>query len=146
MPDNDHLNPPDVTVNPKAEARMERSHLPVVTPAGEQRGMLPGIAGIAMFMLLVSMIGAFGALRGIYPGAARYVVLGICTMVMIGVFGLLRLRRWGWALVIGGCLMMSIGYVFVSRATHNPGLLVMAAFALLFFLYLSRTEVRERLR
>jgi hypothetical protein len=138
MPDNGPIS----DLDPK----LKHGPLPVVTPAGERTGMLPGIAGICMFMLLVSMIGAIGALRGIYPGAARTVVLAICTMIMIGVFGLLRLRRWGWALVIGGCLMMSLGYAYVSHATHNPGMLIMAGFAMCFFLYLSRTEVRERLR
>jgi hypothetical protein len=131
---------------PDTDTKLKHGPLPVVTPAGERAGMLPGIAGIGMFMLLVSMIGAFGALRGVYAGAARYVVLGMCTMVMVGVFGLLRLRRWGWALVVGGCLMMSLGYVYASHVTHNPALLVMAGFTLVFFLYLSRTEVRERLK
>jgi hypothetical protein len=136
----------DEEIKPDLDPNLKHGPLPVVTPAGERAGMLPGIAGIGMFMLLVSMIGAIGALRGVYAGAGRYVVLAICTMVIVGVFGLLRLRRWGWALVVGGCLMMSLGYAYVSHATHNPALLVMAGFTLVFFLYLSRTEVRERLK
>jgi hypothetical protein len=135
----------DSTNEPNLEHKLKQGPLPVVTLPGERAGMLPGIAGISLFMLAVSLIGAVGALRGIYPGAARYVVLAICTMVLAGVFGLLRLQRWGWALVIGGCLMMSLGYVYASSVTHNPGLLIMAGFAMVFFLYLSRTEVRERL-
>ncbi len=137
---------PDKTPVSDSEVKLKHGPLPVVTPAGESAGMLPGVAGISMFMLLVALIGAVGALRGIYPGPARIVVLAICTMIIVGVFGLLRLRRWGWALVIGGCLMMSIGYAYVSHVLHNPGMLIMSAFSLCFFLYLSRTEVRDRLR
>ena len=33
----------------------------------------------------------------------------LCTLLAAGVFGLLRLRRWGWALVLGGCLTLCSG-------------------------------------
>ena len=71
-----------------------QSPKPVVTG-----GILPGMAMIAIFVLFVGMLTAFGALSGKYPGGARYVVLIVSTMMVVGVFGLLRLRRWGWALV-----------------------------------------------
>ncbi|MEO9072606.1 MAG: hypothetical protein ABI286_06610 [Edaphobacter sp.] len=110
-------------------------------------GMLPGVAGICLFMLVVSTVGVVGVLDGQFTGlAARYGVLPVCTMIVVGVFGLLRLKRWGWALVLGGTLMLSLGYLFMSRVAHNPRLLVMAGLALCFFLYLVRPEVRERLR
>lgn len=109
--------------------------------------MLPGVAAICMFMLVVALIGVIGVLRGQFIGAAaRYAVLPICTMIVVGVFGFLRMKRWGWALVTGGTLMLSFGYLYMSHVAHNPGLIVMAGLALCFFLYLVRTEVRERLR
>lgn len=145
MPDQDHLHHADVTIDPTEADQQAIGKYPVVTPANEAKGMLPGIAGISLFMLLISMIGAFGAVRGVYAGASRYMVLTLATLIMIGVFGLLRLTRWGWALVTGGCLMMSVGYMWLSHAIHQPALLVMGLFTLCFFLYLSRTEVRDRL-
>ena len=109
-------------------------------------GMLPGMAAVCLFMLVISIVGVVGVLNGQFPGAgARYTVLPICTMVVIGVFGLLRLRRWGWALVTGGTLMLSFGYLYKAKVEHNPSFFVMAALALCFFLYLVRTEVRDRL-
>jgi hypothetical protein len=109
--------------------------------------LLPGMAAICMFMLVVAIVGVVGVLNGQFPGVgARYAVLPVCTLIVIGVFGLLRLRRWGWALVTGGTLMLSLGYLYRSHAIHSPGYLVMAGLALCFFLYLVRTEVRERLR
>jgi len=113
--------------------------------ADEQRGMLPGVAGICMWMLVVATVGVFGAVRGVYTGHARYVVLPVCTMIVIGVFGLLRLRRWGWAMVLAGTLLLSFGYGYMATSMKLPGLWVMSLLNLCFFLYLSRPEVRERM-
>lgn len=109
-------------------------------------GLLPGVAGICMWMLVVALVGVMGAMRGVYTGHARYVVLPVCTMIVVGVFGLLRMRRWGWAMVLAGTLLLSAMYGYTARTTANPGLWVMALLNLCFFLYLSRTEVRERMR
>jgi hypothetical protein len=110
-------------------------------------GMLPGVAGICMFMLVLTLINAFAALQGKYGvGGGKYGVLALCTLLAAGVFGLLRLRRWGWALVLGGCLTLCIGNLFVFQKTHVLPFLVQGLFALVFFLYLVRPEVRDRLR
>jgi drug/metabolite transporter (DMT)-like permease len=110
-------------------------------------GMLPGVAGISLFMLVLTMVNAFAALTGKFgAGSAKYGVLALCTLLAAGVFGLLRLRRWGWALVLGGCLTLCLGNLFLFEKTHAGPFLVQGLFALLFFLYLVRTEVRDRLR
>jgi hypothetical protein len=110
-------------------------------------GMLPGVAGICLFMLVLTMVNAFAALNGRFGvGGGKYGVLGLCTLLAAGVFGLLRLRRWGWALVLGGCLTLSLGNLFVFEKTHAGPFLLQGLFALVFFLYLVRTEVRDRLR
>ena len=108
--------------------------------------LLPGIAGICMWMLVVALVGVMGALNGVYTGHARYVVLPVATMIVVGVFGLLRMRRWGWAVVLAGTLLISVMYGYTARTTGNAGLWVMSLLNLCFFLYLSRTEVRERMR
>jgi hypothetical protein len=110
-------------------------------------GMLPGVAGICLFMLVLTMVNAFAALKGRFgTGGGKYGVLGLCTLLAAGVFGLLRLRRLGWALVLGGCLTQSLGNVYVFEKTHAGPFLLQGLFALVFFLYLVRTEVRDRLR
>lgn len=117
------------------------------TPAGEAKGMLPGMALIGMYLLVLAMLNAFAAVRGAYgAGAAKYSILGICTMLAVGVFGLLRLLRWGWAIVSAGCVLLAAGYFYGFHRTHIAPYIVQGLFALVFFLYLSRTEVRERLR
>ena len=104
--------------------------------------MLPGIAGICIYMLVVALVGVFGALRGAYP---PLVALPVCTMIAIGVFGLMRLQRWGWALVSAGSLLLSAMYGWVARNMGLPRLWVMTGLDLCFFLYLVRQETRERL-
>ena len=109
--------------------------------------LLPGVAGICMFMLVLTMINAFAALRGKFgAGGGKYGVLVICTLLATGVFGLMRMLRWGWALVLGGCLTLCLGNLFLFEKTHEGAFLVQGLFALVFFLYLVRPEVRERLR
>ena len=107
--------------------------------------MLPGMALIGMYMLLLAMLNAFAAARGTFGyGPARYSLLAICTLMVAGVFGLLRLRRWGWAIVTAGCVLLSAGDLFFYRHTHAGFFIVRALFSLVFFLYLVRPEVRAR--
>jgi hypothetical protein len=128
-------------MNPDASETSETPQ-PVVTG-----GILPGMAAISMFLLLVTMLNAFAALRGIFgTGTAKYGIFGVCTLLVVGVFGFLRLRRWGWALVTAGCLVMSIGDLYLFGHNHVGFFIVRALLELCFFLYLVRTQVRERLR
>jgi hypothetical protein len=116
--------------------------------AGATKGLLlPGVAGIAMFLLLLTMLNTFAALRGVYgTGSRRYWVLAICTLLAVGVFGLLGMRRWGWAITTAGTLLLSAGYLYVFARMHVTPALVQGLLGMVFFLYLVRTEVRERLR
>lgn len=109
--------------------------------------LLPGVAGIAMFLLLLALLNTFAALKGVYgAGGGRYGVLAVCTLLVAGVFGLLKMRRWGWAIATAGALLLAAGYLLVFSRTHAAPMLVEALFGIVFFLYLIRTEVRERLR
>lgn len=108
--------------------------------------MLPGIAGICMFMIFMTMLNAYAALHGSFGnGTTKYAILALCTLLAAGLFGLLRLKKWGWALVTAGCLLLSIGDFLYFEKTRAGFFLVRGLFDLLFFLYLSRAEVRERL-
>ncbi len=110
--------------------------------------MLPGMAMIAIFMLFVSMANAVNVIvhRDQFRTSALYAILAVATMILIGVFGFLRLKRWGWAMLLGGCFFYSLGNVTLFYQTHAPGYLLPAAFSMVFFLYLVRTEIRERVK
>ncbi len=128
------------------DAGFTSRHLPG-TPAGELRGMLPGMVFIALYLLLLAALNAVAALHGVYGvGVARYGIFLLCTLMLIGVFGFLRLRRWGWALVTAGFLLLAAGDFYFYSRRHIGFLLIRALFSIVFFLYLSRTEVRERLQ
>jgi hypothetical protein len=109
--------------------------------------MLPGIAGICMFMMVMTMVNVYAGLTGVYGrGIAKYGILALCTLLAAGILGLLRLRKWGWALVSAGCLLFATGYFYYFSKLHVGFFLVQGLFGLLFFLYLARQETRERLR
>jgi hypothetical protein len=110
-------------------------------------GMLPGVAGICMFMLFLTMVNVYGALQHMYGnGAGKYGVLTICTLLAAGIFGLLRLYRWGWSIVVAGCLLLAAGDLYFYTKMHMAFFLIRGLFELVFFLYLVRIEVRDRLR
>ncbi len=108
--------------------------------------MLPGIAGICMFMIFMTMINVYAGVVGLYGvGWAKYGILTLCTLLALGIFGLLRLRKWGWSLVTTGCLLMAAGDLYFFTKAHQAFFLVRGLFGLLFFLYLARQETRARL-
>jgi hypothetical protein len=108
--------------------------------------MLPGMAMIAIFMLFIALANSVNVIahRNVTRASAMYAILIVSSLIVVGVFGFLRLRRWGWALLLGGCFFYSLGNVTLFFQTHAPGYLLPAAFAMVFFLYLVRTEIRER--
>jgi hypothetical protein len=109
--------------------------------------MLPGIAGICLFMIFMTMVNVYAALTGTFGrGIAKYGILLLCTLLAVGIFGLLRLTTWGWALVTAGCLLFATGYFIYFSKTHVGFFLVQGLFGLTFFLYLVRQETRDRLR
>jgi len=114
--------------------------------AGVKGKMLPGIAGICLLMVLLTMANVYAALHGAFGvGAAKVGVLALCTLLAVGILGLMQLRKWGWALVTAGCLLFAAGDFFIFTKTHVASLLVRGLFMLVFFLYLVRQETRERL-
>jgi hypothetical protein len=119
----------------------------ITTPPKTRQPILPGMAMVCMYLLLIAMLNAFAAMRGSFGlGPARYSIFGVCTLMVIGVFGLIRLARWGWAITTAGCLLMAAGYFYGFHRAHAAPYVIQGVFNLLFFLYLVRPEVRERLR
>ena len=70
---------------------------------GVKGRMLPGIAGICLFMIVMTTANVYAGVTGTYgAGGGMYGVLALCTLLAVGIFGLLRLKKWGWALVAAG--------------------------------------------
>jgi hypothetical protein len=120
---------------------------PVERAVHPERGrMLPGIAGIALFLLVLALINTFAALNNNFPGIYKYGILALCSVLVVGIFGLLKMRRWGHSIVLAGCLLLSSSYFYYFSRVRQLPMLVQGFFMLLFFLYLVRPEVRDRMR
>jgi hypothetical protein len=107
---------------------------------------LPGMAAISLYMLALALIGVRMVLTGHYPPGARVGILILCTVFAVTGLGLIRLRRWGWALALGAafcCVCFGCYNLFRFRQAQWG---VMIVINLVFFLYLVRSEVIERLR
>jgi hypothetical protein len=103
---------------------------------------LPGMAAIALWMLALAVLGVVGVFTHRYPTP----VLALCTVFAAAGLGVIQRRRWGWALTLGAVFCsMCFGCYILFRFRQAPGGF-MAFINLVFFLYLVRGEVIERLR
>jgi hypothetical protein len=108
--------------------------------------MLPGIAAICLLMIFMTILNVYEGVRGVFgTGLAKYGILTLSSFLALGIFGLIRLRKWGWALVTAGCVLLAVGDLFLFTKTHLGPQLLNGLFMLVFFLYLVRPETRDRL-
>jgi hypothetical protein len=108
----------------------------------KKRGLLPGVVAIAIWMLLLAVLGLVSVTMHKLP--LVYVVL--CAAFAAAGQGLLRLRRWGWAMTLAAVFLSAMYGMWMLVKLHQPAELVMVSLNLVFFLYLVRPEVRARLR
>ena len=105
------------------------------------RGLLPGMAVIGIWMLVLALIGIIGVMTHHIPTFA----LLLCAFFTIGAHGFIKLKRWGWAMTLGGVFLLMTYYTYMFARLHQGPALAMAIPNFVFFLYLVRPEVRERL-
>lgn len=110
--------------------------------SGKKPLPLPGMAGIALYMLAISAVIAFGVVRHQIPP----VFLVISLLTGCATFGLLRQRRWGWALSLAATFLLMVYQFYLLFRIHEMPRGVMGALNLILFLYLVRPEVIERLK
>jgi 4-hydroxybenzoate polyprenyltransferase len=60
--------------------------------------------------------------------------------------GLLMLFRWAWALALAAVFLLVIYNLWIFSTQHQGAALAQGLLNLVFFLYLVRPEVREKLR
>jgi uncharacterized membrane protein (DUF2068 family) len=104
--------------------------------------MLPGVAAIGLWMFLLCLLGLIGVTRHALPP----VVLIFCAAFALAGQGLLRLKRWGWALTLAAVLLSATYGMWMMVSARQLSMMVMVAINLILFLYLVRPEVRERLQ
>jgi hypothetical protein len=107
------------------------------------RGLLPGLAAISLYLLLLSGVIVVGVVSG---GHYPRVYLVFAAGFMAASAGLILLMRWAWALALGTVLLLAVYDLWIFTTQHQAPGLVQGLLNLVFFLYLVRTEVRDRLR
>lgn len=107
----------------------------------------PGVAAIAFWMLLEAIIGVVGVFtRHFASHGARLAVLAMATLLALAGLGLLRMRRWGWALALAAAFLTSSYGIYVILRFHEQNTWVMTLANFVFFFYLIRPEILRRLR
>jgi uncharacterized membrane protein (DUF2068 family) len=107
----------------------------------------PGVAAIALWMLLESLIGVFGVLTNHFAShGARLAVLALSTLLAVAGLGLLKMRRWGWALALAAAFLTSSYGIYIILRFHENNYWVMTLANFIFFFYLVRPEILRRLK
>jgi len=73
-------------------------------------------------------------------------VMILCVFYAVSANGLLKLRRWGWALTLAAAFLSMCYGVYVLFRFHQLPMIVMVTVNLVIFLYLVRPEVLERVK
>jgi hypothetical protein len=110
--------------------------------SSERPKLLPGMAVIALWMLLLSVVGLVGVTTNSLPKMALLVCVGFGAAGT----GLLRLQRWGWALTLAAAFLSVCYGTYVLFRFHQGPMIGMVALNLIFFLYLVRSQVIDRLK
>ena len=111
-------------------------------PVRRERMPLPGLAAIALYLLVLAGVIVMGVVGGHYPP----LFLIFAAAFMAASAGLLLLLRWAWAMALGAVFLLAVYNLWIFASQHQGPALVQGLLNLVFFLYLVRTEVRKRLR
>ncbi|HET9087770.1 MAG TPA: hypothetical protein VFN53_09610 [Acidobacteriaceae bacterium] len=113
----------------------------------ESAAKLPGVAAIALWLLLEALIGVAGVFTSHFAThAARTTVLAVATFLAVASLGLLRMKRWGWALALAAAFLSSSYGIYMIMRFHQNNFWVMTLVNFVFFFYLVRPEILRRLR
>jgi len=115
------------------------------TPPEFPRSLLlqiPGVIAISLYMVLLAGVIAVGVVAGAHYPA--FLIFSALLFAASG--GLVLLFRWAWALALAAVFLLSVYNLWVFTKVHQPAALVQGLLNVIFFLYLIRPEVREKLR
>jgi len=121
----------------------QRDHRTSLRQSGSIPLPLPGLAAIALYLVVLAGVIILGVVTGgHYP--AVFLVFSALFMAASG--GLLLSFRWAWALALAAVVLLTAYNLWVYSSSHQPAGLVQGLLNLVFFLYLIRPEVRQKLR
>lgn len=103
---------------------------------------LPGLAAIALYMVILAGVGILGVAGGHMPSMYLFFSAAFVTAGL----GLLLMLRWAWALTLAAVLLLIALFFWRFANGHSLPYLVQGLLNLVFFFYLIRTEVRRKLK
>jgi hypothetical protein len=129
--------------SPTGQAPEGESSTPAGAPPRRDLLPLPGLAAIALYMFLLAGVIIFGVVSGRhYPP----VFLIFAALFFAASGGLLLLFRWAWAMTLAAVLLLAGYNMWIGVRLQQLPSTVQGLLNLVFFLYLVRPEVREKLR
>lgn len=137
-----HEQPPLSESSPRDHSPSPTGNSADSSPAKPVLFPLPGLIAISLYLLLLSVVIVLGAVGGRYP--KLFLILPVFLLASCG--GLLMLFRWAWAMALAAVLLLSGYNLWVFARLHLAPSLVQGLLNLVFFLYLIRMEVRQKLR
>jgi hypothetical protein len=111
-------------------------------PAKRDWAALPGLLAIGLYLLVLAGVIILGVVGGHYP--PLFLILAAAFMTASA--GLVLLLRWAWALALAAVFLLACYNLWIFGAQHAAPALVQGLLNLVFFLYLVRGEVRDKLR
>lgn len=112
-------------------------------PFGSDLLRLPGLAAISFYLLVLAGIIILGVVSG---GHYPPIFLIFSAVFITACGGLLMLFRWAWALTLAAVFLLVVYNLWIFSTQHQGAAIVQGLLNLIFFLYLVRPEVREKLR
>jgi hypothetical protein len=103
---------------------------------------LPGLAAIGLYMLVLAVVNVFA----VVAGQIRPFYLVFSAIFFAASFGLLLMMRWAWTLTLAAVVLLMGLFLWKFSVQHQLPFIVQGLLNTIFFLYLVRPEVREKLR
>ncbi len=133
---------PNGSANERESAEAPGHEAPPPQPQRRELLPLPGLAAIALYMMVLAGVSILGVAKGEY----RLAVLLFSAFFITASLGLLRLLRWAWAMTLGAIVLLVALFTWRFSISHQFPYLVQGLLNLVFFLYLIRTDVRSMLK
>jgi len=128
---------------PEHELPAEEVPSPPASPSRSELLPLPGLAAIALYLLVLAGVVILGVVGGRhYP--PLFLLFAAAFITSSG--GLVMLFRWAWSLALAAVLLLAVYNLWIFSTLQQGPALVQGLLNLIFFLYLVRPEVRARLR
>jgi len=127
---------------PQDDANGQKPTGSAVAPERRALLQLPGLVAISLYMLVLAVVNIVAVATGQF--SPPYLVFS--AFFIAAGLGLLLLLRWAWAMTLAAVVLLAGLFAWKFSMQHAFPFIVQGLLNLVFFLYLVRPEVREKLR